>query len=486
MPISQFPFGSATLLVRALRQRKVSSLELLNAYLARIDKVNPVINAIIVQDRRAARAQARKADEEAARGIWRGPLHGLPMTVKEAFDLKGHPTTMGYPSMTDNLAKVDALLVQRLKAAGAIVFGKSNVPLNNGDIQTYNEVYGVTNNPWNVNLSAGGSSGGGAAAMAAGLAGLEYGSDIGGSIRAPAAYCGVYGHKSTWGIVPKRGHQLARTPMAEADLGSLGPIARSADDLKLALQVTVGPDALTSSGARYALPSAPKSLKEMRIAVWLDDPMAPVDDSVKAPIAAAAEALRKAGAKVYFKARPAFEVRQAHHTFMVLLAAQAYTRRLDFPQIQAMSAQLSPSDTSKIAMHLRLATQSFKQHFDAQQQRETLRWAWHHFFQKYDVMLAPTTTTAAFEHDHSEPATNRVLKVNGCDADYFAQLFWAGLPVCSLLPATAAPVGFTPEGLPVGLQIIGPEMGDFKTIWVASQLERLVGGFQVPTGLAES
>ena len=173
MRISQFPFGSATALVRALRQRKVSSLELLNAYLARIDKVNPAINAVVVQDRRAARAQARKADEEAARGAWRGPLHGLPMTVKEAFDLKGHPTTMGNPSMTNNMATADALAVQRLKAAGAIVFGKSNVPLNNGDFQTYNAVYGTTNNPWDVARSAGGSSGGGAAAKAAGHAGLE-------------------------------------------------------------------------------------------------------------------------------------------------------------------------------------------------------------------------------------------------------------------------------------------------------------------------
>jgi amidase len=358
------------------------------------------------------------------------------------------------------------------------------VPVNNGDIQTYNAVFGVTNNPWDLTRGAGGSSGGGAAAMAAGLSGLEYGSDIGGSIRVPAAYCGVYGHKSTWGIVPKRGHQLARTPVAEADLGSLGPIARSADDLKLALQATLGPDALTGSGVRYALPAAPKSLQGMRIAVWLDDPMAPVDDAVKAPIAAAAEALRKAGAKVDFKARPAFDVQQAHNTFMVLLAAQAYSRRLDFPQIKAMSEKLSPSDNSPMALHLRLATQSFKQHFDAQQQREVLRWAWHHFFQKYDVMLAPNTTTAAFVHDHSEPVTNRVLTVNGRQTDYFAQLFWAGLPVCSLLPSTAAPVGFTTEGLPVGLQIIGPEMGDLKTIWVASQLERLVGGFQVPTGLA--
>ena len=185
MPISLSPFACATTLVRALRHRKVSAVVLLEAYLGGVDRVNPLLNAVVVQDRRAARAQARKADEEASRGEWRGPLHGLPMTVKEAFDLKGHATTFGYPSMTGNVATQDALVVQRLKAAGAIVFGKSNVPLNNGDIQTYNAVYGTTNNPWDVARGAGGSSGGGAVAMAAGLAGLEYGSDIGGSIRTP-------------------------------------------------------------------------------------------------------------------------------------------------------------------------------------------------------------------------------------------------------------------------------------------------------------
>lgn len=483
MPFNLSPFASATSLLKALRQRKVSATELLEFYLDRVDRVNPMVNAIVVQDRRAARAQARKADEEAARGEWRGPLHGLPMTVKEAFDLKGHPTTIGYPSMVGNMATQDALAVQRLKAAGAIIFGKSNVPLNNGDLQTYNAVYGTTNNPWDITRGAGGSSGGGAAAMAAGLAGMEYGSDIGGSIRNPAAYCGVYGHKTTWGIVPKRGHQLARSPLAEADLGVLGPIARSAGDLALALKATVGPDLLTADGVRYVLPAAPKSLKGMRIAVWLDDVLAPVDDAVKAPIEAAARALQKAGATVDFKARPKFDAQQAHSTYMVLLAAQAYTRRPDFAQLKALSEQLKPDDNTLMAMHLRLATQSFKQHFDAQQQREALRWAWHVFFQKYDVLLAPATTTAAFKHDHSEPATNRVLTVNGRDTDYFAQLFWAGLATCPLLPATSAPVGFTPGGLPVGLQIIGPEMSDLKTIWVAGQVEHLLGAYMPPDAL---
>ncbi|MEX1165628.1 MAG: amidase [Hydrogenophaga sp.] len=476
----QFPFGSATSMLRALRQRKISSLELLDAYLKRVDRLNPAINAVVVQDRRAARAQARAADAAADRGEYMGPLHGLPMTVKEAFDLKGHATTFGYPSMTSNMATQDALTVQRLKAAGAVVFGKSNVPLNNGDIQTYNAVYGTTNNPWDLTRGAGGSSGGGAAAVAAGLSALEYGSDIGGSIRNPAAYCGVYGHKSTWGIVPKRGHQLARLPVAEADLGVLGPIARSAADLALAVKVTLGPDALTAAGVRYQLPAAPRELKGLRVAVWLDDKMAPVDSSVTGPIHAAAMALKQAGAKVDFKARPSFDAQAAHQTYMVLLAAQAYSRRPDFAQLQAMGQQLSPDDHSAMAMHLRLATQSFKQHFDAQQQRERLRWAWHDFFQRFDVLLAPVTTTAAFPHDHSEPITERKLTVNGQPTDYFAQLFWAGLATTPLLPATSAPVGFTPAGLPVGLQIIGPEMADLRTIWVAGQLERLLGAYSPP------
>ncbi len=214
--LDAFPFGSASALCRALRARKVSSVELLKAYLERVDRLNPRINAIVVDDRERALAQARAADRALARGKAIGPLHGLPMTVKEAFDLEGHPTTHGYPPMRDNLAAQDALAVQRLKAAGAVVFGKSNVPLFNADLQSYNEIYGMTSNPWDTARGPGGSSGGSAAAVAAGLTGLEFGSDIGGSIRNPAAFCGVYGHKSTWGIVPKRGHHLSRVPIAEA------------------------------------------------------------------------------------------------------------------------------------------------------------------------------------------------------------------------------------------------------------------------------
>lgn len=480
--LSCFPFGSANALLRALRQGKVSSVELLNSYLARVDRFNPALNAIVVDDRQAALKQARAADRSRARGETLGALHGLPMTVKEAFDLRGHASTQGYPHMTGNVAVQDALAVQRLKAAGAVVFGKSNVPLNNGDFQSYNAVYGTSNNPWDLTRSPGGSSGGGAAAVAAGLVGMEFGSDIGGSIRNPAAYCGVYGHKSTWSVIPKRGHALARTPVAEADLGVLGPLARSAQDLALALRVAVGPDQLNAAGLRYQLPAPPRTVAGLRVAVWLDQAGAEVDDAVRGPILAAALALRKAGAKVNFNARPDFEPEAANGIYMALLLAQVSARRPDYAQLAELRKALPDHDRSEVAQQLRMATPSFKEYFDTNQGRERLRWAWHAFFQQFDVLLTPVTSTAAFAHDHSEPASGRTLIVNGHATPYFSQLFWAGLATCCYLPATAAPVGFTASGLPVGLQIIGPEMADYRTIWVASQLERLVGGAAQPPG----
>ena len=476
-----FPFGSATALVRALRARKISSVELLQAYLERVDRLNPALNAIVVDDREAALKQARAADRALARGAPLGLLHGLPMTVKESFDLRGQPTTMGHPQLKDHGASQDALAVQRLKAAGAVVFGKSNVPLNLADFQSYNHVYGQTNNPWDLARAPGGSSGGSAAVMAAGLAGMEFGSDIGGSIRNPAAYCGVYGHKPTWNIIPKRGHQLVPQPLAEGDLSVIGPLARSAQDLALALRVTVGPDELNRTGMRYALPAPRlKNVKGLRVAVWLDEASAPIDEQVRAPIMQAVHALRRAGARIDFQARPLFEPGHAHQVYMDLLQANMAARRTDYADMERQRRALADDDQSLAAQLLRQSTPSFKQMFDRNHQRETLRWAWHAFFQRHDLLLTPITATAAFAHDHSSPLAARTLTVNGQSVPYFAQLFWAGLATCSYLPATVAPVGLTPSGLPVGLQIIGPEMADRSTIWLAGQLERLIGGFVAP------
>jgi amidase len=483
MNLKSFPFGSATAQAAALRAGKVSSVELLKAYLARVDRFNPALNALVVDDRKAALNRARAADRARAKGELWGPLHGLPMTVKESFDLQGQPTTWGHLPRKDHVAAEDALAVQRLKAAGAVVFGKSNVPLNLADFQSYNAVYGTTNNPWDLTRGPGGSSGGSAAMVAAGLSALEYGSDIGGSIRNPAAYCGVYGHKSTWCIVPKRGHTLAPIRVAEADLSVIGPLARSADDLALALKLTVGPDDLTSRGTAYRLPAPPKSLRGLRVAVWLDEPgIAPVDARVQQRIEAAARALAKAGAKVDFKARPAFDPLQAHRVYLLLLHSSMAVRRPDYADLVASRARLRDDDTSDHAMALRASTASFKEVFEANQAREQLRWAWHDFFGRHDLMLMPITATAAFPHDQSEPMPARRMRINGAEHPYFSQLFWAGLATAPFLPSTIAPVGLTPEGLPVGLQIVGPEFADLSSIWLAGQLADLIGGYQPPPG----
>ena len=483
MKLNSFPFGSASAQAAALRKGQVGSVELLKAYLERVDRFNPALNALVVDDRKAALQRARAADRALARGeVW-GPLHGLPMTVKESFDLQGQPTTWGHVPRKTHVAEQDALAVQRLKAAGAVVFGKSNVPLNLADFQSYNAVYGTTNNPWDLKRGPGGSSGGSAAMVAAGLSALEYGSDIGGSIRNPAAYCGVYGHKSTWCIVPKRGHTLAPRPGAEADLSVVGPLARSAADLGLALKLTVGADDLNARGMVYRLPAPPKSVKGLRVAVWLDEPtIAPVDDSVKQRIEAAARALAKAGAKLDFKARPAFDPLQAHRVYMMLLQSNLAARRTDFADLLAARARLRDDDDSDHAMALRASTASFKEVFDANQQREHLRWAWHDFFGTHDLLLMPITATAAFPHDQSEPMPARTMHINGAAHPYFAQLFWAGLATAPFLPSTVAPVGLTGDGLPVGLQIVGPEFADLSTIWLAGELAKLIGGYQPPPG----
>jgi amidase len=318
--------------------------------------------------------------------------------------------------------------------------------------------------------------------MAAGLSALEYGSDIGGSIRNPAAYCGVYGHKSTWCIVPKRGHSLAPKPGAEADLSVIGPLARSAGDLALALKLTVGADLLNARGLHYKLPAPPQTLKGLRVAVWLDQDIAPVDDSVKQRIEAAARALAQAGAKVDFKARPDFDPAQAHRVYATLLHANLAARRTDFAELVAARVRLRDDDLSDHALALRASTASYKEVFDANQQREHLRWAWHEFFGRFDVLLMPITATAAFAHDQSEPMPARTMRINGVERSYFGQLFWAGLATASFLPATMAPAGLTPEGLPVGVQIVGPEFADLSTIWLADQLAGLIGGFQPPPG----
>src|ERR1700694_3687334 len=251
-------FATTTELTRAVRNRTISSRELLDHILARVDQHNPGLNAIVAFDLDRARAAADAADAATTKGDAAGSLHGLPMTVKDVWETEGLVTTSGAPELKDYVPQADALAVGRLKAAGAIIFGKTNTPLYAGDFQTFNDVYGLTNNPWNTSRTAGGSSGGAAAAVAAGLTPLELGSDIGGSIRNPAHFNGGYGLKPSWGVVPSRGH-IPGPPgsLVESDVNCNGPLARSLEDLRLALGVVAGPGPEDAAGWRLELEVGP-------------------------------------------------------------------------------------------------------------------------------------------------------------------------------------------------------------------------------------
>ncbi len=479
--MTQLAFETATRLVQKIKSGELSSVGLLEHYLARVDAHNTAINAVVVQVRERALARAQAADDALARGEDWGPLHGLPMTIKESYNLQGTPTTWGEPGWKDNVAEEDALAVQRLEGAGAIVFGKTNVPLMLSDFQSYNAVYGTTNNPWNLGSTPGGSSGGSAAALAAGLSGLEIGSDIGGSIRNPAHFCGVFGHKPTWELLPMRGH-AGPGVLTPTDISVIGPLARSAYDLQTALEVMAGPDEIPARG--YALnlhQPAQKNLRDFRVAVWKDDPIAPVDREVIERVDRVADMFASAGATVDEAARPEFTAEQVMTTYQNLLWANMASRQSDdaYDAMKQVVAQLPASDQGPGANLLRAQVASYRDFARHNEARTHIRWAYHRFFQSWDVLLTPMMATAAFPHDQSEMAGRRIT-VNNEPQPYFQQLFWAGLSGVSYLPSTVIPTGPNSRGLPIGVQIVGPEYGDLLTLKAAQLLEDEGLVFQPP------
>ncbi|WP_089938840.1 amidase [Candidatus Entotheonella palauensis] len=481
--MSDIAFKPAVELARMIKDRDIGCLELLEHYLARVEQYNPALNAIIVMDEARARTRAREADQALARGEDWGPLHGVPMTCKESYDVEGLPTTFGIVDYKDNIATSDALAIQRLKAAGAVVFGKTNVPLRLADFQSYNDIYGTTNNPWNIDRIPGGSSGGTAAALAAGLTGFDIGSDIGGSIRNPSHYCGIFGHKPTWGLLPTRGHALPGV-LAEPDLAVIGPLGRSAADLEMGVQIMAGPDDMQSHGYQLNLQAPSQaSLAGYRVAVWRNDDIAPVNDEVADRVEAVAKAVAQAGGTVDDSARPDFDAKAANEVFQTLLQANMAWRLPDdaYTNLKTKVAQLGADDRSDRAKTMRWQVASYREAMQANESRTHLRWAWHEFFKHYDVMVLPIAATPAFEHDH-RPFGQRTLTINGEARPYFQQVFWAGLAICSYLPGTIIPTGPGVEGLPIGVQIIGPAFGDLKTIGFAKLLEQEGFTFTPPPG----
>jgi len=479
-------FESAIELARRIRDKEISSLELADYFIGRIERFDSALNAVVVRDFERARAAARAADAALAKGELAGPLHGLPMTIKDSFNVAGLPTTWGFPQFANNIARSDSEMVKRFKAAGALFMGKTNVPIALGDYQSYNEIYGTTNNPWDLERVPGGSSGGSAAALAAGLTGLDSGSDIGGSVRNPAHFCGVYGHKPTWGVVPPNGHALPGQETI-ADLAVVGPLARSAEDLALAMDIVSGPDPLNAPGWQLELPPPRAlSIKDLRVAVWPDDDICPVDLEIVERVLKIAELLAAKGAKVSDSARPDFAAIDSHRTYLNLLMSITGSGVPDdvYEQNKMRAAAYDPNDASAAATRARAAVLSHRSWMGNDNFRAGLRARWQSFFADWDILLCPIMPTTAFPHDHGPPE-QRTIRVNEEDAPYWQQVFWAGLATVAYLPGTIFPTGLSRNGLPIGLQAIGPAFGDRTTIEFARLLAAELGGFTPPPGYAD-
>src|SRR5215469_12356035 len=421
-------FTSATELAAEIRDRRIGCLELLDFYLARAERHNPALNAIVVWQIEQARERARAADAALGRGECWGPLHGIPMTVKESFNIAGLPTTFGNPLWSDNIAAENAFLIDRLLQAGAVVFGKTNVPYMLGDAQSYNEIYGTTNNPWDPARSPGGSSGGEAAALAAGLSALGAGSDIAGSLRNPAHYCGIYAHKPTWGLISTRGHAPPGI-MTPTDISVVGPMARHAEDLDLAMRTLAEPDLLQRAAWRIELPPPRRRrLGEFRVAVWASSPLCRIDSSVSALFDRAVNAIGHTGAGVDDTARPNITDQEHQRLFMLLLRAATASRMRDedFARQQEIAATLSDDDMSDRAAVARGATLMHRAWGSANEARTKLRYTWGEFFKHFDVLLTPVAATAAFPHNHNPNRDERTVSVNGRPVPYAEQLFFCG------------------------------------------------------------
>ena len=483
--MSEIAFKSAGEIAQRIRTGAVSSLEVTDHYIDRIERYDEAVNAVVVRDFERAREAAKAADEARARGEAHGPLHGVPMTIKESYDIAGLPTTWGFSEFKGNIASSDSFSVARYKEAGAVFMGKTNVPVALGDFQSYNPIYGTTGNPWDTGRTPGGSSGGSSAALAAGLTGLESGSDIGGSIRNPAHFCGVYGHKPTWQIVPPQGHALPGQ-LASPDIAVCGPLARSADDLALALGIVSGPEPLQAEGWALQLPKARRNrLADFRVAIWANDEIAPVASEVEARALELGELLRKQGATVSETARPSFDLQYVHNTYITLLNAimGASMPKEVRARFQEVVGQSDPRDMSPDAVSARGMVATHAQWLGANNQREGHRYVWKDFFTDWDILICPQTATPAFPHDHS-PVNERTIEVDGEPQDYFKQLYWSGVITEAYLPSTVFPTGPSAQGLPIGLQAVSGEYHDYTTIEFARLMADEIGGFVAPEGYA--
>jgi amidase len=485
MTSSEYAYTTAAGLADALDEKSVSAVELTEAAIARIDRLDGEINAVVVRDFDRALDAARHADEARARGR-RGPLLGVPMTVKESFNVAGLPTTWGIPPWKDFIATEDALAVARLKHAGGVILGKTNVPVALGDLQTYNPIYGTTNNPWNLARTPGGSSGGSAAALAAGFGAVSIGSDIAGSLRVPAHFTGVYAHKPSFGLLPSRGHTPPPAPPLEynRDLTVIGPMARSARDLSPLLDLLAEPDETGLGIAHKLALRAPRHehLAEYRILVIDSHPLIPTSTEVRQAIDTLAAGLAAEGVNVQRQSTLLPDDVESARLYMRLLLASvaaSYPPEL-YERARSVAQQVDSADTSLAAERARGAVLSYRDWVAADAVRSRQRAAWSEVFREFDVLICPASPTTAFAHDHSADQWARSLSIDGVDFDYADQLVWAGTATVPGLPATVVPIALSGDGLPIGVQLIGPLFEDRTPLRLAELIEQHFGGFASP------
>lgn len=476
-------FAPAHELIARLRAGTLSSFELTRAAIARVREINRNLNPVVALDEGAALGRAREADAALRTGRAPGLLHGLPVTIKDCFEVAGFPAVNGAPELRGYRPVHHAPAIARMVEAGAIVIGKTNVPRYSLDLQTFNDVFGVTRNPWNVDRTPGGSSGGAAVALATGVTSLEIGSDLAGSLRGPAHATGVCALKPSFGVVPTAG-ALSSLPGAlrTPDMVVAGPMARTVADLGLLFGVLAGPAGREAAGWRLGLPAPRAPANRLRVAAWLDDDNCPVASDVGAVLAGTCRALAGAGVAVDEQARPGFDPGEYFRTFLELMYAEMSA---GFPEnvFRAFTAAARRQDGHAERAALTLmpgaVAQRHRDWLRTCERRETYRAAWDEFFTRYDVLLTPAMPTTALPHDH-RPFEARSVRLGGREFAYMQQSFWCGLATLSLLPAAVVPAGLAADGMPVGVQLIGPYLADYTVLELARLVEALTGGFRRP------
>ena len=485
MNATEWAFSTTTETLAALAGRQISSVELLQTYIGQV-QAHPDVNALVTIDEERAAREAREADALRANGAPVGRLHGLPISVKHDTKVGGMPSTYGSTSLKDYVPEHDSEAVARLRAAGAIVFARSNLPEFASDGQAYNDLHGVTRNPWDLTRTTGGSSGGSAAAVAAGMTGLELGSDMGGSIRIPAAWCGVFGLKPTWGVVPMSGEvplpgESSGSDLMEADVAVAGPLARGADDLDLALRILAAPRQRGGLVPELRTPRA-TSHKALRALVWLDDQVVPTDPATLAVLEEACVALERDGAVVVRAPRPPADLGELEELFETMFMADL-AGNLDDASFRELTSGLDMlrAHSPMSEFHHRSTRLTHREWLALERRRRMLAMEWSEIFDDYDVVLTPTVLTTALEHDHSEPVWERTFALGGISYPWRPTLTrWCGAPGVLRLPSVSVPVGIASSGMPVGMQVIADQYDDRNAIAAAALIAQSTGGYQRP------